>query len=61
LEPSYVLRAVGVDDALAHASLRVSLGRYTRDEDVDLAVEQIVDTVTRLRAVSADWQATQPV
>jgi cysteine desulfurase len=57
LEPSYVLQAIGVDDALAHASLRISLGRYTSEGDIDVAVEQIVDAVSSLRAVSPQWQS----
>ena len=56
LEPSYVLRAIGVEDALAHASLRISLGRYTSESDIDLAIEQIVEAVSRLRAVSPQWR-----
>jgi len=53
LEPSYVLRALGLPDALAHSSLRVSLGRYTRDEDVDLFIRRLHEVVPRLRAEAA--------
>jgi cysteine desulfurase len=50
LEPSYVLRAIGVPDALAYSSLRLSLGRYTSNDDVDRASEILVRTIRRLRA-----------
>lgn len=49
VEPSYVLRAMGVSDALAHASLRFSLGRGTDERDIELAVEHLCETVTALR------------
>lgn len=50
--PSYVLSALGRDDALARASLRISVGRYTRDQDVDRAVARIAEEVGRLRVVA---------
>ncbi len=49
LEPSYVLRALGLSDARAHSSLRLSLGRFTTDEEVEHAAGRIVDCVQRLR------------
>lgn len=49
VEPSYVLRAIGLDDALARASLRIGLGRFTTDAEVDFAVERLVTAVRRLR------------
>lgn len=49
LEPSYVLRALGLSEALAHSSLRFSLGRYTTEEEIDYAIELIVKSVSRLR------------
>ncbi|GAA6131068.1 IscS subfamily cysteine desulfurase [Halopseudomonas sabulinigri] len=49
VEPSYVLRAIGLDDELAHSSIRLSLGRYTREEDVLRAAEIICQVVQRLR------------
>lgn len=49
LEPSYVLRALGVRDALAHSSLRLSLGRFTTDEEVEHAVVRLTECVRRLR------------
>lgn len=49
LEPSYVLRAIGLPDALAHSSLRLSVGRFTTEEEVDFAAETIKKAVTALR------------
>ncbi len=53
--PSYVLRALGRDDALANASIRFSFGRWTTEEEVDLAADLLVREVTRLRALSPLW------
>ena len=50
VEPSYVLRGIGVADDLAHASIRFSIGRFTSSEEVDRAGEQVVTVVERLRA-----------
>lgn len=52
LEPSYVLKALGVADELAHGSIRFSFGRLNRESDVDLAVEQVTAAVNRLREMS---------
>jgi cysteine desulfurase len=49
VEPSYVLRALGLDDALARASLRIGLGRFTEAAEVDYAVEAIAAAVERVR------------
>jgi cysteine desulfurase len=49
MEPSYVLKALGLDDELAHSSLRLGLGRFTTEEEVDYAIGQIARTVARLR------------
>jgi len=54
LEPSYVLRAIGLPDELAHSSLRFSFGRFTSAEDVDLAVTQVRHAVRSLRARPSD-------
>ena len=55
LEPSYVLRALGRDDELAHSSLRFSIGRFTTVEDVDHAIETIRAAVNKLRDLSPLW------
>lgn len=52
LEPSYVLKAMGVGEELAHTSIRFGLGRFTTEEEVDFAVEKVVATVQRLRDMS---------
>jgi len=55
LEPSYVLRALGREDELAHSSIRFSLGRFSTQEEVDYAVAKIRDQVNRLRELSPLW------
>jgi cysteine desulfurase len=55
LEPSYVLRALGLNSELAHASLRIGLGRFTTEEEVDFAIEAIVSAVEKQRALSPLW------
>ena len=55
LEPSYVLRALGMNDELAHSSLRFSVGRFTTEEDVDGAIEQVRHAVEKLRELSPLW------
>eukprot|EP00468_Gymnochlora_sp_CCMP2014_P013275 CAMPEP_0167760144 /NCGR_PEP_ID=MMETSP0110_2-20121227/11425_1 /TAXON_ID=629695 /ORGANISM="Gymnochlora sp., Strain CCMP2014" /LENGTH=405 /DNA_ID=CAMNT_0007646627 /DNA_START=151 /DNA_END=1368 /DNA_ORIENTATION=- len=59
LEPSYVLRALGVEDDLAHTSIRFGLGRFTTEEEVDYAIETCVKNVTRLREMSPLWDMIQ--
>jgi cysteine desulfurase len=59
LEPSYVLRALGVEEELAHTSLRIGFGRFTTEQDVDYAVEHIVSAVSRLRELSPLWEMAQ--
>ena len=56
LEPSYVLKAMGLGDDLAHSSLRISLGRFTTDEDVDYAIEAIRNGVNHMRSLSPIWE-----
>jgi cysteine desulfurase len=51
-EPSYVLRAIGMDDILANASIRFGLGRSTTAEEIDIVVDALVEKVARLRALS---------
>lgn len=56
LEPSYVLRAIGVDEELAHTSLRFGIGRFTTEQEVDSTVEHVIKEVTRLRDMSPLWE-----
>ncbi|MGQ3050593.1 MAG: IscS subfamily cysteine desulfurase [Roseateles sp.] len=55
LEPSYVLRALGRSDELAHSSLRMTIGRFTTEEEVDYAVSVLTDRVAKLRELSPLW------
>jgi cysteine desulfurase len=59
LEPSYVLRALGLDDEMAHSSIRFSFGRFTSEEEVDYAIEQIRTAVGKLRELSPLWDMYQ--
>lgn len=59
LEPSYVLRALGVEEDLAHTSIRFGIGRFTTEEEVDHAVDMCVKHVTRLREMSPLWEMVQ--
>jgi cysteine desulfurase len=59
LEPSYVLRALGRSDELAHSSLRITIGRFTTGQEVDFAVDTLRNCVTKLRALSPLWEMYQ--
>jgi cysteine desulfurase len=59
LEPSYVLRALGRSDELAHSSLRMTIGRFTTTEDIDYAVSVLKEQVARLRELSPLWEMYQ--
>ena len=59
LEPSYVLRALGVEEEMAHTSLRIGLGRFTTEHEVDTAVEELVRHVNKLREMSPLWEMAQ--
>ncbi len=59
LEPSYVLRALGVDEELAHTSLRIGFGRFTTQQDVDKASEMLISSVQKLREMSPLWEMAQ--
>ena len=59
LEPSYVLRALGRSDELAHSSLRMTIGRWTTEQEVDYAVEVIKENVEKLRELSPLWEMFQ--
>ncbi|WP_317125621.1 IscS subfamily cysteine desulfurase [Rufibacter immobilis] len=56
LEPSYVLKAMGMSDDLAHSSLRFGLSRFTTDEEVDYAISHVKEAVTKLRELSPLWE-----
>jgi cysteine desulfurase len=56
LEPSYVLRALGVGDELAHSSIRFGLGRFNTEEEVDYVADLVIEKVTRLRELSPLWE-----
>ncbi|MBI5451459.1 MAG: IscS subfamily cysteine desulfurase [Gammaproteobacteria bacterium] len=55
LEPSYVLRAIGRPDELAHSSIRFSIGRFTTEEEIDYTIKAVRDSISRLRELSPLW------
>lgn len=59
LEPSYVLRAIGADEDLAHSSIRFGIGRFTTEEEIDYTVERTIRHVKRLREMSPLWEMVQ--
>ena len=56
LEPSYVLRALGMEDELAHSSIRFGIGRFTSEEDIDYVIEHVRTAVEKLRELSPLWE-----
>jgi cysteine desulfurase len=56
LEPSYVLRALGLTDELAHSSIRFSIGRFTTEQDIDHVIGVIQNAITKLREMSPLWE-----
>lgn len=56
LEPSYVLRALGLNDEMAHSSIRFSIGRFTTEEEIDHAIETITQSIGHLREMSPLWE-----
>ena len=59
LEPSYVLRALGVDEELAHTSIRFGIGRFTTEEEIDFAIETVSGAINKLREMSPLWEMVQ--
>ena len=59
LEPSYVLRALGVEEDMAHTSIRYGIGRFTTEEEVDRAVELTAEVVEKLREMSPLYEMVQ--
>lgn len=59
LEPSYVLRALGVEEEMAHTSIRFGIGRFTTEEEIDFAVKLVAGSVQKLREMSPLWEMAQ--
>ncbi len=59
LEPSYVLRAIGTDDEMAHSSIRFGIGRFTTEQEIDMTIELLSKHVNRLREMSPLWEMVQ--
>jgi cysteine desulfurase len=59
LEPSYVLRALGIGEELAHTSIRFGIGRFNTDEEIDYVADHVIKSVNRLRDLSPSWEMAQ--
>ena len=59
LEPSYVLKALGTNDDLAHSSIRFGIGRFNTEAEIDYVADRVVETVTRLRELSPRYETRQ--
>lgn len=59
LEPSYVLRALGLDEEMAHTSIRFGIGRFTTEEEIDYAIELVTSKINKLRELSPLWEMVQ--
>ena len=58
LEPSYVLRALGLNEENAHSSIRLGIGRFTTEQEIDYTVDKLVKSVRKLREMSPLWEMT---
>ncbi len=59
LEPSYVLKALGTEEDMAHSSIRFGLGRFTTEQDIDFVIDRVVKHVSKLRSMSPLWEMVQ--
>jgi len=59
LEPSYVLKAIGVGEELAHTSIRFGIGRQTTEAEIDYAANRVIETISKLRDLSPLWEMAQ--
>lgn len=55
IEPSYVLKSIGLSDQLAHSSVRLSIGRFTTEQEIDFAIAHIHSAISNLKKMALDW------